>query len=512
MGPLLVYGSTTGNHADATSYQNDGTQNGNDDTVSTIAEGQQFDGANDRITVGGQAELRITGDVSIEFWFNAKSWTNNDGFVHQSEPGDVDGSENTLYGVQQVTSGGNKLHYYHEYASGTNQSINWSKIFSTDQWYYIAVTRDVSTNNVLFYVDGFLEQTFNYTTDPANGSASTFNIGCNSSNPCATTAYDGKIDEVRISDVVRSTEWVELQDSSMKDNLFDFGSEQSVPPDTFAPDNDMTLNATAISFDSISLSWDPGKVDSVDAESVVIWYQTGSFPSINGAGATRLGHTFTDSADTAAGLLENTTYYFTMAVRDTVGNWSDSVTASATTPDLPWWDVNWDRRRQLFFDNSAQDAHLDSFAVLVKLFGSRIESYSYTQSNGEDIRFIDPGNVVLDYEIEKWDASGTTFVWVEIPRVDSASYGTDHFWMYYDNPSAADSQDSAATWNEDYAGVWHLQEDGNTDANGYAGMLRVIVMMERGRVLPGPIRPGELTGHRALMGRPAILTPVLEVA
>ncbi|RLE11923.1 hypothetical protein DRJ04_07140 [Candidatus Aerophobetes bacterium] len=124
-------------------------------------------------------------------------------------------------------------------------------------------------------------------------------------------------------------------------------------------------------------------------------------------------------------------------VYDGVGNALSGNTINYTG----WWDTDWQYRRKLVFDNSGQTENLVDFPVLVKLNSSRID-YSSTQDNGEDIRFVDPDGTVLSYEIESWDESGASIVWVKVPQIDGGST-TDYIWMYYGNSSATDGQNAA---------------------------------------------------------------------
>ncbi len=93
--------------------------------------------------------------------------------------------------------------------------------------------------------------------------------------------------------------------------------------------------------------------------------------------------------------------------------------------------------------------------------------YASTQDLGEDIRFVDSDGVsVLAHEIEEWNESGDSYVWVNVPRVDGNS-NTDYIWMYYGNASVGDGQDANNTW-VNYRGVWHLNED--QTGTGNAGL------------------------------------------
>jgi hypothetical protein len=130
---------------------------------------------------------------------------------------------------------------------------------------------------------------------------------------------------------------------------------------------------------------------------------------------------------------------------------------SQTRSDLPWWDENWSYRRILTINNSGQAKYLIDFPVLVRLSSSRI-NYAQTQDNGEDLRFIDADGVtVLYYEIEEWNESGESVVWVRVPQID-ASPTADYIIMYYGNTLAAAGQNPQAVWDAHYELVWHCGE------------------------------------------------------
>jgi hypothetical protein len=91
----------------------------------------------------------------------------------------------------------------------------------------------------------------------------------------------------------------------------------------------------------------------------------------------------------------------------TSGPWSD-VNAN-------WWNSSWLNRKVISFDNTASSSNLTDFPVLIALDSTKID-YSKTQNSGQDIRFVDGDGTALSYEIEKWDESGTSLVWVKVPK------------------------------------------------------------------------------------------------
>src|SRR3989338_7734127 len=118
-------------------------------------------------------------------------------------------------------------------------------------------------------------------------------------------------------------------------------------------------------------------------------------------------------------------------------------------------------RRKITFNNSAQAENLTNFPVLIKLDSTRID-YSKVQDAGQDLRFTDSdGTTLLSYEIEKWDETGNSFVWVKIPQIDASS-STDYIYMYYGNASATDSQSATGVWDSNFKLVQHLKESSGT--------------------------------------------------
>ncbi|HLE03934.1 MAG TPA: DUF2341 domain-containing protein, partial [Anaerolineales bacterium] len=135
--------------------------------------------------------------------------------------------------------------------------------------------------------------------------------------------------------------------------------------------------------------------------------------------------------------------------------WASPARAACPGQSFP---CDWDFKRKLTFNNAGQLENLVNVPVLVVLNSSRID-YSQTQNAGQDLRFTDSdGTTLLAHEIEKWDETGNSYVWVKVPQIDGSS-STDHIWMFYGNPTALDGQNPTAVWSNGYAGVWHLRED-----------------------------------------------------
>jgi hypothetical protein len=128
-----------------------------------------------------------------------------------------------------------------------------------------------------------------------------------------------------------------------------------------------------------------------------------------------------------------------------------------------WFNDDWAYRRRITIDNSNESLGgtadtLVDFPLLVKLTSNEID-YSKVQDQGQDLRFSTPSapTIALSYEIEKWDESGTSYVWVKVPSI-TANSSTDYINMYYGNTQASAGQSVNATWNNNFRAVWHLKE------------------------------------------------------
>jgi hypothetical protein len=120
--------------------------------------------------------------------------------------------------------------------------------------------------------------------------------------------------------------------------------------------------------------------------------------------------------------------------------------------------LTFSHRMKLSFTGADIAAPLDNFPILVKLDSSRFD-YSLTRDHGEDVRFLDTDeHSSLPYEIERWDESGTSLVWVRVPSLSPHAGEADYIWMYFGNANAPDGQSGDLVWSE-YESVYHLADD-----------------------------------------------------
>ena len=127
-----------------------------------------------------------------------------------------------------------------------------------------------------------------------------------------------------------------------------------------------------------------------------------------------------------------------------------------------WYDANWSNRQKITILPTLADADLTNFPYLVKITDSANPIYSIPQTDGDDILFTAAdGTTKLNHEIEKYNpATYELYIWVQVPTI-SGTLNTD-IYMYYGNGSATSQQSVAATWDNDFVMVQHLQETSGT--------------------------------------------------
>ena len=108
------------------------------------------------------------------------------------------------------------------------------------------------------------------------------------------------------------------------------------------------------------------------------------------------------------------------------------------------------------FDGYTGTEILTDFPVLVKISEASIPGFHYSdcrKENGGDLCFVDENGNLLDCEIDIWDPSGTSLIWVKVPTLSASTI----LKVYYGWPFAP-AVNPKAVWSNGYAGVWHMNE------------------------------------------------------
>lgn len=122
-----------------------------------------------------------------------------------------------------------------------------------------------------------------------------------------------------------------------------------------------------------------------------------------------------------------------------------------------WWNSLWTTRQKLTLDNSTRAEALTNFPILVTLDASNFD-YSSSAAGGADLRFIDRDGTVLNYDIETWNPTGTSRIWVSVPQIDASS-NSDYLWMYSGNGTATAGANPLGVWGAGFEAVYHFTPD-----------------------------------------------------
>ena len=343
--------------------------------------------------------------------------------------------------------------------TGNAASITNSADLRDGEWHHVVLTFGHDGANSpfrLLYVDGALGASNTTTALTAiSGGSADLTIGWfNGYNP-DDRFFSGSLDEVAVYNRALSPARVRAH----------FEAGRGVPSPLALP-RDLTVDGAILNGMLLST----GMADSAVA---VFWGQqdrgatsSGWDGSTNWAAPQQAGAFSCEVALTAA-----TDYTYRFAASNAMGWAFSEPQRFRTSPGFG----GWQRRMPIVFSGYTPSARLTNFPALVVL-GPHIPRFRYGDflSGGQADLAFTMGRRVLDYEIESWNTSERSHVWVQLPILTNCTTVTA-FWGH---PGLAplESTTSRMTWEDGFAGVWHLGAtnsagqlpDSSSNANGFA--------------------------------------------
>ncbi len=350
--------------------------------------------------------------------------------------------------------------------SASNGGFDPGGGLTTGAWQLATVTWDAVDTRLRVYLNGLQVGTAGLAGatmyNPAvSDNATLGNI------PGGGRAYNGQMQEARVSDIARSANWLRTQ-FLIESNAAAFIATKGAATSCGGTP---AVGGTATAVNS-SIITGTGTTINLTGNSGAIQWQS----STDNVTFTDIGGQTTSSLST--GNLTQTTYYravVTMSVSCT------DISTTATVSVGPAFLANYCFRKLITVDaaNVSGASDLTDFPLLVSLVDPDIRNVANNGQveniSGFDITFTDASNNVLDHEIESYDAnSGTYVAWVKVNTL-SASSNTE-LYMYYGNAAIVANPSATTTWDTNYKAVWHLNDsfldataNGNDGTEGAAG-------------------------------------------
>ena len=134
-----------------------------------------------------------------------------------------------------------------------------------------------------------------------------------------------------------------------------------------------------------------------------------------------------------------------------------AASALATAADFS----TWQKKIKVTFAGYNKAETLTNFPVLTVFSNGMASGFSYgdfLSNTNQDLRFAASDGVSeLNYEIDRWNTNGTSWVWVQVPNIASTN---DFIWAYWGKPSvtAPSYTTNGATWSNGYRIVYHFND------------------------------------------------------
>lgn len=129
--------------------------------------------------------------------------------------------------------------------------------------------------------------------------------------------------------------------------------------------------------------------------------------------------------------------------------WSDVTLFGSKIEGATWWNESWDYRQEINVSNTA--GNLTNYQVRKEL---NLSNFNYTHANitGKDIRFTNSSDELIDYWIELWNISGSSYIWVEVPFLENATNTTINMYYGNSNVETTSSGDDTFILFDDFLG------------------------------------------------------------
>lgn len=160
---------------------------------------------------------------------------------------------------------------------------------------------------------------------------------------------------------------------------------------------------------------------------------------------------------TATGLVPDTDYDVRFVVKNGADIVLETPIVSFTTGGRPVLKPD-DYKYSITFTASGYDGSetLEYFPALVHLSETTVPGFSYHGVDPSKIRFTASDGSLIPHEVETWDPTGLSTIWVGLPTLSGTDTSFTMYWKPHDSVGVT-AQPIHRVWKyAGYLGVWHL--------------------------------------------------------
>ncbi|MFX1596934.1 MAG: DUF2341 domain-containing protein, partial [Promethearchaeota archaeon] len=235
---------------DSTFYGNDGLTKGSMNITNLVSSkvgmGLELDGFDDFINISKSSSLDSTNDGgTLSLWINWVNSSKTGMYQRIMTTSNRFNKEGPVHkdGFEWSVNGNGDTFFYPWGGDGDNYNLKTNP-FTNGIWHQAILTFNYSSKNVTIYLDGsrLIFDTINVDTNWTQLAELEDWLWGASINVTQLGHFEGKFDEIRVSNITRSEDWIITEYNNQYDpnNFYSIGTENQVGEDISAPD--ITIN------------------------------------------------------------------------------------------------------------------------------------------------------------------------------------------------------------------------------------------------------------------------------
>ena len=130
--------------------------------------------------------------------------------------------------------------------------------------------------------------------------------------------------------------------------------------------------------------------------------------------------------------------------------------ATGTTTFVMWDDPGILYHNWTEISIKGMTTELTSFVVPVRISEELMQGFYYENADSSKLVFVDKFGNLLSYDVDTWDESGESVVWLKLPTLPTEGITVTMYWNLRDG-QIAPANEPTDVWS-DYVGVWHMSE------------------------------------------------------